>query len=322
LDKPNDTPRFRVRPPSPGRGTLLGLGLLALIALVAAVSRAHHTPGGHSGVHTPPRGVGDYLFSISFVVLAALFLAAVWLWFSARDILAERRRQRRGPFRLLFFLAFLGLVAALGSHSGLRIGNGANPPTKANRAQRAKADAEKVKSEQEAPRFKWLPLFVATSAGLFVLGIVGVRAIRRSRRGLLESFLLEQEFQSLVEDTLADLHGEKDPRKAIIAAYARVERLFGTYGLSRAASEAPIEYLERVLPELRASGAALRRLTALFQWAKFSAHEVDRTMRDEAIEALVQVRDELRQNRIEDEQKRAEAERLVSPRVPIGREPT
>jgi hypothetical protein len=69
-----------------------------------------------------------------------------------------------------------------------------------------------------------------------------------------------------------------------------------------------VEYLDRVLPELRASGAALGRLTALFQWAKFSAHEVDGTMRDEAIGALVEVRDELRANRLEDELKRAKTE--------------
>ena len=56
-----------------------------------------------------------------------------------------------------------------------------------------------------------------------------------------------------------------------------------------------------MLPELRASGAALRRLTGLFQWAKFSAHDVDPTMRDEAIGALVEVRDELRANRLEEE---------------------
>jgi hypothetical protein len=69
-----------------------------------------------------------------------------------------------------------------------------------------------------------------------------------------------------------------------------------------------MEYLERILGELRASGSALRRLTALFQWAKFSDHAVDATMRNEAIEALTRVRDELKSNRQEDELRRAEAE--------------
>jgi hypothetical protein len=140
-----------------------------------------------------------------------------------------------------------------------------------------------------------------------------VRSLRRERRGLLEAAELQQAFEELVEDTLADLYAETDARKAIIAAYARVERLFAMYGSPRYRSEAPVEYLERVLPELRASGAALRRLTALFEWAKFSAHDVDRRMRDEAIGALVEVRDELRANRIEDEIRNAQKPLTMRP---------
>jgi hypothetical protein len=129
--------------------------------------------------------------------------------------------------------------------------------------------------------------------------VIGVRSLRRSRLGVRDAYLLEQEFTELVEDTLADVYAEQDPRRAIIAAYARVERIFATYGLPRSPSEAPVEYLDRVLGELQASGAALRRLTTLFQWAKFSAHDVEPRMRDEAIGALLEVRDELRANRIE-----------------------
>ena len=40
----------------------------------------------------------------------------------------------------------------------------------------------------------------------------------------------------------------------------------------------PVEYLVRVMPTLRASGAALRRLTGLFEWAKFSQHDELRAM--------------------------------------------
>ena len=53
-------PTQRFRPRSPGGLLLLGLGLLVLLGFVAAVSRAHHTPGGHAGVHSPPSGVGDW----------------------------------------------------------------------------------------------------------------------------------------------------------------------------------------------------------------------------------------------------------------------
>ena len=52
------------------------------------------------------------------------------------------------------------------------------------------------------------------------------------------------------------------------------------------------------------------RLTGLFQWAKFSPHTVDETMRAEAIDALTQVRDELRAKREEDRAHREQAERF------------
>ena len=53
--------------------------------------------------------------------------------------------------------------------------------------------------------------------------------------------------------------------------------------------------MTRVLRDLlRASAASVTRLTDLFEWAKFSRHDVDHGMKDEAIAALVAVRDELR----------------------------
>jgi Domain of unknown function (DUF4129) len=87
-----------------------------------------------------------------------------------------------------------------------------------------------------------------------------------------------------------------------------MEQLFASAGLPRRPHEAPLEYLGRALGELRASGAALGRLTGLFQRAKFSSHEVDESMRTEAIEALTQVRDELRAKREEDRLYREQAE--------------
>jgi hypothetical protein len=89
----------------------------------------------------------------------------------------------------------------------------------------------------------------------------------------------------------------------VIAAYARLEQVLGAYGAPRRASEAPEEYLERVLVDLEVRRAAASRLTALFTHAKFSQHDVSATMKDEAIDALEQVRDGLREAR-----KRTEAE--------------
>jgi hypothetical protein len=320
--EPREDTRPPHRPRSAWRVLLLAAGMLVFLGLVAAVSRSHDTPGGRAGVHSPPSGVGDYLFSIFLLVVVAMFLFMLWLWLANRDLLAQQRQrqQRGGMSRLLIFLMALALFAAVLSrvHKFDSNGNKVNPANFPP-GQTLKDAQKKKKVASNGPEFKWLPVFIATAAGLVVLGVIGVRSVRRERRGLAEAHALQLEFEELVEETLADLYAEQDARKAIIAAYARVERIFASYGLGRDPSEAPVEYLRRVLPELRASGAALGRLTNLFEWAKFSAHDVDHSMRDQAIGALVEVRDELRANRLEDEIRNAAKPILLPKKDPYER---
>jgi hypothetical protein len=97
-----------------------------------------------------------------------------------------------------------------------------------------------------------------------------------------------------LDESIADLRAEPDPRRAVIAAYARMERALAAQGLARAQAEAPVEYLTRVLRRLKVSSGAVGSLTHLFERAKFSSHQVDAAMRTEAIGALVEVRDELK----------------------------
>ena len=73
-----------------------------------------------------------------------------------------------------------------------------------------------------------------------------------------------------------------------------MERILAANGVARRPSETPDEYLARVLGDLELTPGAIGRLTALFTQAKFSHHDVDSTMKEAAIGALEQVRDELR----------------------------
>ena len=61
------------------------------------------------------------------------------------------------------------------------------------------------------------------------------------------------------------------------------------------------------LSSLELSRRSVSRLTTLFQTAKFSHHDVDYGMKEEAIDALVSARDELRAAR-----ELAEAERRAA----------
>ena len=97
-----------------------------------------------------------------------------------------------------------------------------------------------------------------------------------------------------LDESLDDLRNDPGLRRAIVAAYARMEAALAHAGLPRRPAEAPFEYLDRALTALDTNAESVRRLTALFEWAKFSHHEPDPAMRDEAVDALVAVRDELR----------------------------
>jgi hypothetical protein len=96
-----------------------------------------------------------------------------------------------------------------------------------------------------------------------------------------------------VDESLDDLRAEPDPRRAVIAAYARLERVLAAHGLPRKPSEAPFEYLTRMLTNLLVSDRAARALTDLFERAKFSQHAVGPEMKEQAIDALETVRDDL-----------------------------
>jgi hypothetical protein len=96
-----------------------------------------------------------------------------------------------------------------------------------------------------------------------------------------------------IDESIDDLRNDPNLRRAIVAAYARMELALGRAGLPRHPAEAPFEYVERALVSLDTSSSSVRRLTALFESAKFSQHEPEPAMRDEAIDALMAVRDEL-----------------------------
>jgi hypothetical protein len=94
-----------------------------------------------------------------------------------------------------------------------------------------------------------------------------------------------------VEASLDALEGERDPRRAILAAYARVQSLLASDGLPRRVSETEPEYLARVLEHYGAAAEPAARLTELFVWARYGAGEVDEHMRIDAIAAARALRD-------------------------------
>jgi hypothetical protein len=139
--------------------------------------------------------------------------------------------------------------------------------------------------------FNWALALAAV--GLVVIG--GVTVLIYSRPSKLELVgSVEEDLARIVETTIEDLRREPDARRAVIAAYANMERVLTSHGLTGRRAETPFEYLARVLRELDVRESAVRQLTQLFEYAKFSAHEIDSAMKEEAIVALEAVRVDLR----------------------------
>jgi hypothetical protein len=100
--------------------------------------------------------------------------------------------------------------------------------------------------------------------------------------------------QEVLDEAVDDALHESDPRRAVIEAWTRLERVLARHGLPRRAAEAPFEYAARAGSELGVEPAWLERLAGLFEWARFSLHDVTPAMREEAVGGLVAVRDGLR----------------------------
>ena len=149
-----------------------------------------------------------------------------------------------------------------------------------------------------APAFKWPVALIAGVLGLTV-SVAWYTARRRLRQAVRMPFALEDgtlaaDVAGTIDEAIDDLVAEPDARRAVIAAYARMESVLGRNGLRREPSETPLEYLRRVLLGLTARGDAVQSLTRLFEEARFSRHEIDATMKGEAIGALRTIRDDLR----------------------------
>jgi len=281
------------RTPALSRAVYAALAVIVLLGAVAFASRGHHTPGAGGGhARQPVQVLFDIVFTLAVVFGIAILVAVAFI--HAKSAPTKRKTSLK-PFLIIGIFAALlasGLIVLPRIHTpqkpNANVGNvrsrGHNRPTGGRQSPLQRA---------EKPVFHW-SVAVGTIALLAAGFAVLLAAERRRRRGDPREFALAQELAGVLDETLDDLRAEPDARKAIIAAYARMERALALHGLPRRESEAPLEYMARVLSDLTASERPVRRLTDLFALAKFSDHPIDAAMKDKAISALESIRDDLR----------------------------
>jgi hypothetical protein len=282
---------------------LTTLGVLVALAVVAVASRGS-TPVGEAGGRRP----SDTLLDIFFT----LYLLALQRGLKRKSGVGSVGRL---SMLVLFVILMIGLAGAR-RLQGLELN--APPEEELVPAQGTAEPPEAVTtptSDAYEPEFAWIPVLVFVgllAAGLGAVWWAGVR--RRRARSTEEPATLGEALADVLDETLDALRAERDPRLAVIRAYARLERVLAAHGLARRPAEAPLEYLGRVLEDLSVSPSAVRQLTILFQRAKFSQHEVGEAMKDEAIEALENAQDDLRAAEAQ-----AQLERERAAQLAVGR---
>lgn len=275
---------------------VVGVALLALLGLVAFASRSGF--GSHSSTAAPSTTFADWAFSVFLVLFVLAIPVAIYGYASAGQALVRRRRRSfrerilQNMGALVVTLVAISVVVYLRHHrtGGFHLGFGAF----GNGQHGTPGGAHGV--SRTAPTFEWPVAFATAVIGL-AISVSWLAARRRLSRAAIriepDDAALAADLAGSIGESIDDLEAEPDARRAVIAAYARMESVLARSGLRREPSETPLEYLRRVLLGLKARGDAVQALTGLFEEARFSRHEIDASMKREAIGALRTIRDDL-----------------------------
>jgi NADH:ubiquinone oxidoreductase subunit 5 (subunit L)/multisubunit Na+/H+ antiporter MnhA subunit len=274
---------------------VVGVGLLGLLLVIALAARGSH-PGGDGEV-TPrpvPASVQDSfvtLLAIAYVIAIAIVIV-LFFWGRQRWHEPEESHWLRNYVTIMVVMAIatgLGYFAI--THGWGKGKQDQTTATTQGQQQPTQRAGQRTVPARQA-HFVW-PVALGV-VGLVVLGGVVVYLRRRRETfGPRSEATLEEDLARAVEVTIDDLRREGDARRAVVAAYAQMEAVLADHGLARRRADAPLEYLSRILRELEVRESAVRSLTVLFEYAKFSPHEIDASMKEQAIEALIAVRDDL-----------------------------
>lgn len=271
------------------RAVATTLAATALAAVVAAAARRHEwASGGPSARHAAiwSGAIVGILAATAGLCLAVLSRRRLCLW-----LRHAVRPLAIAALAVAAAVAAVTLFYTLGSGGG-GVGNLINPKPLHPLSGGGPKPGGTIHGRASHRHIPWIAAGAGTT--LVLLAAAGAIVVTRRRRRLPESPpTAPAEVVQVLDDTLDDLRAEADPRRAVIAAYARMERTLARHELGRQPFEAPFEYLARVLAALRASRSSARRLTDLFERAKFSRHAVAESMKEDAIDALLALRGEL-----------------------------
>lgn len=278
--------------PSPGPGATMAVaGAVALLGAVAAGTSAFRS-GSTADAVVDLQAAGMLVIaaiSVAFglaVALSPLVFHALMPALGRDGQPTPRRRGVRGIVAAGVAFFVLGSVAP-------SLVGADQPAPKASGAAQAVPAAERDREGETVDR--WI-VPVGFGVGVLGAGVLLLALRTRARTSGVDDPHDDAATSALpqaVDASLDAVTSERDPRRAVILAYMRMEATLTMLGEPRAAWETPREYLSRVFADLGPSVAAAATLTELYEEAHFADHQVAAAMRERAIEALSTLRDAL-----------------------------
>jgi hypothetical protein len=288
-----------MEPPATGRSIRLALVAFGLLALLGVVAFASRSGLGHQSQATPTPGYVSWAFTAFLIVFVLMIpVAAYGFIMQAREGEVARKSYRQRTLESIGMLFFFGALAFVVIYLKRHHHHFLVPHLKGLNGKKKAVHGASGHAAAVEPHFEYTVLWIA----LVIIALGGGwlfymwRTLkRRTAIPLDREQTVAEDFAASIGDAIDDLENEPDARRAVIAAYARMENVLARNGLKRRPSETPVEYLRRILLGLTSRGDSVSRLTSLFEQAKFSRHEIDVSMKLDAIGALREIRDDLQE---------------------------
>ena len=277
-------------PDQPRRGPLVWVvAVVGLVGVAVASLPSGFILRGRTSPRPDPLVVPDPPALAGYLALTlALFLLGVWVSLQVMRFRAARGAPRAAGTPVWLQVAIVVFALLL--------------PALVGEARDLLADRERASPEASTPpspsgaprdaeRSEALGVAVTALLGVVLAALVAATAwLMWPERSTPRDVADEDAVAAQLDAGIDELERIGDPRAAVIACYAHMERIAARAGVGRRASDTPAELLARVLRSHRAAEDDLRRLTALFERARFSPHRIDEDMRRGALDALRRVR--------------------------------
>ena len=278
----------------------LALALLAIAGLASSVSPWHANPAPASAPTTALR-------ALALAGGVVLVVALLFLWVETPTARRSKRKRRTiagdeldelgtsvwttGKTVAVLFLGLalfcIATVPLLSRASApLLSGGGAQPSAPAGSARNEPG------TPAESVNLGWLLVPVAVTFAILTPAALVIRRRRLQRDEAMHAGETTA-FGPAVRASIAALEGERDPRTAILRAYARMEQAFQHVEIVRAGDETASEFLARTTRRLPVSAGAAAALTERFEEVRFSTHLITEADREQALASLHRVEHEL-----------------------------